>query len=88
MPLILCIPEQRQPPRIATMTIMQLEHMKTAVAVAWLLTWGAMAVSLNISSASSWILLIGSGVLPPLMLLRMWQPPAQTMSAGIREVPK
>ena len=82
LPLILCIPEQRQPPRIGTVTIMQLEHMNTAVVVAWVLTWGVIAVSLNVSSAS-WILLFGSGVLPPLMLLRMWHPPAQTMSESI-----
>jgi len=64
---------------------MQLEHVKTAAAVAWVLTWGAMAVSLNVSSASSWISLIGLGVLPPLMLLRMWHPPAQAVSQDIRE---
>ena len=47
-----------------------------------------MAVSLNVRSASNWILLFGSGVLPPLMLLRMWHPPAQAMSESIREVLK
>ena len=67
---------------------MQLEHMKTAVVGAWMLAWGAMALSVNVSSASGWILLVGSGVLPPLMLLRMWRPPAQTMSEAIREVLK
>ena len=76
----MCIPEQRQPPRTGTVTIMQLEHMRTAVAVAWVLTWGVIAVSLNVSSASSWILLVGSGLLPPLTLLRMWHPLARTMA--------
>ena len=46
----MCIPEQRQPSRSGTVTIMQLEHMKTAVAVAWVLTWGVMAVSLNVNT--------------------------------------
>jgi hypothetical protein len=68
--------------------IMQLKHMKTAVVVAWVLMCGVLAVSLNVSSASSWILLVGLGVLPPLLLLRMWHPPAQTMSESIREVLK
>jgi hypothetical protein len=67
---------------------MQLEHMKTAVVVAWVLTWGVMAVSLDMSSASGWVLMVASGVLPTLMLLRMWQPPAQTLAGGIREVLK
>ena len=80
----MCIPEQRQPPRTGTVTIMQLEHMTTAVAVAWVLTWGVIAVSFNVSSASSWILLVGPGVLPPLMLLRMWHPPARTMAESNR----
>jgi hypothetical protein len=80
----MCTPEQRQPPRTGTVTIMQLEHMRAAVAVAWVLTWGVIAVSLNVSSASSWILLVGSGVLPPLMLLRMWHPPARTMAESNR----
>ena len=84
----MCIPEQRQPPRTGKVTIMQLDHMKTAVAVAWVLTWGVMAVSLNVNSASSWILLVGSGVLPPLIFLRMWHPPARTMAGSIREVVK
>jgi len=65
---------------------MQLEHMKTAVVVAWVLTWGVMAVSLNMNSASSWVLLVASGVLPTLVLLRMWQPPAPALPEGIRGV--
>lgn len=49
---------------------------------------GVMAVSLNVSSAGSWILLVGLVVLPPLLLLPMWRPPAQTMSESVREVLK
>jgi hypothetical protein len=67
------------------MSVMQLEHMKRAAVVAWVLAWGVMALSIDLSSASGWILLVGSGVLPPLMLLRMWLQPAPTR---IREVLK
>jgi hypothetical protein len=63
---------------------MQLEHVKTAVVGAWMLAWGVMALSVDVTSISSWILFVGSGVLPPLLLLRMWHQPAQT----IREVLK
>ena len=62
---------------------MTLGDMKAAVVIAWALIWGVIAVSL-VSSASSWILVVGLGVLPPLMILRMW-PPARTAPAGIRE---
>jgi hypothetical protein len=87
-PPVLSNPEQRQRSRIDTVTSMQLEHRKTGVALGWVLTCGVMAVSLNVSSASDWVLLIGLGVLPPLMLLRMWHPPAPTLSERIRQVLK
>jgi hypothetical protein len=67
---------------------MQLQHMKTAVAGAWVLGAGAIALSVNVSSASGWMVLIGLGVLPPLLLMRMWQQPVPTMSESIREVLK
>ena len=67
--------------------IMTFEQMKMAVVIAWALIWSVIAVSL-VSSVSNWILVVGSGVLPPLMLLRMWHPPAQTVPAGIREARK
>ena len=67
---------------------MQLEHMKAGLALGWVLTCGVMAVSLNVSSASSWIILMGLGVLPPLMLSRLWHAPAQTTSESIREMLK
>ncbi len=69
---------------------MQIDHtdMKAAVAVAWVLTWSALAVLLNTGSTSNWILLIGAGALPPLMLLKMWHEPPQTLSERIREAVK
>jgi len=79
-----CIPGQRQPLRVATMTIMALEEMKIGAVIAWAFIWSVIAVSL-VSSVSSWILLVRSGVLPPLMILRMWHPLARTVPAGIRE---
>jgi hypothetical protein len=79
-----CTPGQRRPPRAATVTIMKPEDMKIAVVIAWALIWSVIAVSLA-SSVSNWILVVGAGVLPPLMILRLWQPAVQTVSARIRE---
>jgi hypothetical protein len=84
----LCIPEQRQPLRIGTVAIMQDKQTKTAVIGAWVLACGVIGAWLNVSSATGWILLIGTAVVPPLMLLQMWRPPAQTMSESIRDVLK
>ena len=63
---------------------MTVEDTKLAVVIAWALIWGVIAVSLA-SSVSNWILMVGSGVLPPLMILRMWHPPARTAPAAVRE---
>jgi hypothetical protein len=65
---------------------MTLEHAKIGVAGGWLLGWAAIALSVDPSSAIGWALLVGSGLLPPLMLSRMWNPPAQTLSESIRNV--
>jgi hypothetical protein len=62
------------------------QHMKQAIVGVWVLGWTVMALFLNVRSATAWILLIIAGVLPPLVLLRLWRPPAQTMSESIRDV--
>jgi hypothetical protein len=67
---------------------MQGKQMKTAVIGAWVVACGVIGVLLNVSSAIGWALLIGSAVVPPLVLLQMWRPPAQTMSESIRDVLK
>ena len=62
---------------------MKFEDMRIAVVIAWALIWSVIAVSL-VSSASSWILVVGAGVLPALIILRMWHPAARLMTARIR----
>ena len=69
------------------MTMMTLEEMKAAVVIAWALVWSVVAVSL-VSSVSSWILLVGAGVLPTLVILWIWHQPARLVSANIREARK
>jgi hypothetical protein len=64
---------------------MKLEDIGIAVVLAWALICSVIAVPL-VSSASSWVLLVASGVLPPLVILRMWHPPSQAMPAIIGDV--
>lgn len=54
---------------------MTFEEMKLAVVIAWAMIWSVIAMSL-VSSPSTWILLVGAGVLPPLVLVlsQMWHP--------------
>ena len=66
---------------------MKPEELRMAAVIAWALVWGVMAVPL-VSSLSNWIMLVGSGVLPPLMIALMWPPAAQTVSPVIREAHK
>ena len=76
----MCIPEQRGQPSLATMTIMTLAHMKIAVVLAWAIICTVVAVSL-VGSVGNWPLVVASGVLPLLILLRMWHPPLRPAHA-------
>jgi hypothetical protein len=67
---------------------MQFDHMKSAIVGGWVLGLCATAVSFGVDSARGWMLLVGLGLLPPVMLFRVWHQPAQTMSESIREVLK
>jgi hypothetical protein len=42
----------------------------------------------DVTSVTAWITLVAVAVLPPIVLLRMWRAPAQTMSESIRNVLK
>jgi hypothetical protein len=66
---------------------MKSEELTMAAVIAWVLIWGVVAVSLA-SSVSHWILLVGAGVLPPLMIVRMWHPPVRTVPVGTRRARK
>ena len=67
---------------------MQTEHIKWAIVGGWVLGLAAIAFSVNLSSVIGWILLVGLGLVPPVMLLRMWQQPPQTISESIQEAIK
>ena len=67
---------------------MQFEYVKASIAAGWLLLVAAVAVSLNVASATGWMIAIGTALLPPMMLFALWQQPAPTMSESIRDVLK
>ena len=83
----LCSLEQCPPGYFDTLAGMQFEHVKTAILGGWVLALGATAASFGVGSVTGWMLLVGLGLVPPLMLFRMWQP-AQTISQSIHEVLK
>jgi len=58
--------------------------------VAGVITLGVLAFSVNLTSVGAWTVLVGLGVLPPLIMLKMWNPPApaKSMSESIRDAIK
>ena len=67
---------------------MKLERVSWLAAAGWVLAWAGGVLLVHPGSTRGWIVLIGAGVIPPCMLLRMWRRPAQTMSESIREAIK
>ena len=67
--------------------VMRTELLKKAVIGAWVLSLGALAFSVTLTSVGAWTALVGLGILPPLIMLKMWNPPgpAQSMSESIRD---
>jgi hypothetical protein len=64
---------------------MTLVHVKSAIAGAWVLGACIVGLASNVTSIGGWTALVGLGVLPPLVLLRAWNNPAQTLSESISE---
>jgi hypothetical protein len=63
---------------------MLLEHIKMAIAGAWILM--TLLIAILVQPSTMGAILLGSlGLLPPLVLLLAWNHPAQTMSERIDE---
>jgi hypothetical protein len=63
---------------------MQLEHIKMAISGAWVLT--ALVITIMVHPPTMGAILLGSlGLLPPLVMLLVWDHPAPTMSESINE---
>jgi hypothetical protein len=67
---------------------MQTDLIKKAIIGGWVLGLGIVAFAVDLSSVGAWTVLVGLGVLPPLVMLRLWDPPgpAKSMSQSIRDV--
>ena len=60
--------------------------MKNGIAGAWIVGLAIVAAFLGLNSLVGWTILAVIGLLPPLVMLRLWNPPAQTTSESIRKV--
>jgi hypothetical protein len=64
---------------------MQLVSIKPISALLWVSAAFIIGIAGNVDSFSSWTLLVGLAVVPPLILIWRWNDPRQTMSETIQE---
>jgi hypothetical protein len=64
---------------------MQLVSIRRVIAVLWVSATFIMGIVGNFESFSSWAVLTGIAVVPPLVMMRWWNDPRQTMSQSIQE---
>lgn len=58
-------------------------YKKATVTVLWVLVMAAVGLTGGVTSVRGWVLLTSLALLPPILLLRLWNEPAQTMSESI-----
>ena len=64
---------------------MQLVSIKAIIAMVWVLAVSIAGIAGNLNSFSSWTVLVGIAFLPPLVMMRQWNDPRQSMSQSAQE---
>ena len=64
---------------------MQLFSIKAVLATGWIAVLGIAGLAGNLNSLSSWTVLAGAAVLPPMVMMWRWNDPPQSMSESILE---
>ncbi len=64
---------------------MQRVSIKAVIAMLWVSAVSMAGIAGNVTSLSSWTVLAGVAVLPPLVMMRRWNDPRQSMSQSIQE---
>lgn len=64
---------------------MQSRSIKTVSAATWMFAVGIGGVIANLNSRASWAALVGIAIVPPLVMMRLWKDPPQTMSESIQD---
>ena len=65
---------------------MHTDHVKAALIGAWILAVGVLGYILGTTSLAGWAVLAIVSVIPPVVIMRLWRAPSQSMSESIREV--
>ena len=64
---------------------MQLHYAKVAVIAFWVVTVIVIALTRNLTSPFNWVAVAALAAIPPVILWRLWNDPAPTMSENIRQ---
>jgi hypothetical protein len=64
---------------------MQTHYVKTAVMGVWILAVGALGYVLGATSLVGLAVLVAMALTPPVVMMRLWRAPSQSMSESIRE---
>ena len=65
---------------------MPTDFVKAALMAAWFVAVGALGYLTGTTSFAGWTLLAVVSLVPPVLMVRLWSPPAPSMSEAIREV--
>ena len=74
-----------QRPRRATgkLVCMNLELRKRLIAAVWFVTAVIVALAFNFGSVAAWAVVAAVAIAPPLVMLRLWKHPAETITQTI-----
>ena len=64
---------------------MQLKYIRATIALFWILAVCVAGLLGDLTSPSAWTFLVGLALLPPLVMMRYWKDPAQSMSESIQK---
>jgi hypothetical protein len=65
---------------------MRTDQLKAGVIGTWILAAGVLAYISDPTSLAGWTVLAAVAATPPVVMMRLWRAPAQTVSESIREV--
>jgi hypothetical protein len=63
---------------------MHLEEAKAALAPIWILTAGIVGILGNVTSVRGGALVLGFGLIPPILMMLRWSPAAQPTPMSVR----
>jgi hypothetical protein len=70
---------------VRTLPFMQLQHYKVALAALWALAVSTVGVVVGVTSMPPLVILAIVALLPPIVMLRLWRDPVQSMSESIQD---